>query len=180
MLLLANVDDVSGELIPHAIEGCMARGACSVHVVQAITKKGRLEYLFLIDIQSEMVDAVASYLALELGTLGVRVFEPKHIKFAYRFCQVGLRTAGDREPRTVVRVKQLLDHDGREISIKAELEDLRSSLSELTPLEPRLSLRGLKRLVEQVAEDRTDHTYLSVQAEYLGGLEDEKDPTSIG
>ena len=180
MLLLANVDDVSGELIPQAIDGCMARGACSVHVVQAITKKGRLEYLFLIDVKPEAVEVVANYLALELGTLGVRVFEPDHIKFAYQFCQVGLRLAGDEEPRAFVRVKQLLDREGQEISIKAELEDLRLALLELTPLEPRLSLRGLKRLVEQVVQDQTDHEVVGVQAAYLGGLEDEKDPTSIG
>lgn len=41
MLLLVNVDDISGEVIPHVIDGLMARGAESVHVVQAITKKGR-------------------------------------------------------------------------------------------------------------------------------------------
>lgn len=180
MLLLANVDDVSGELIPHAIDGCMARGACSVHAVQAITKKGRMEYLFFIDVEPELVDTVAGYLALELGTLGVRVLEPRHIKFAYRFCRVGLRTPSDEGPRLIVRVKQLLGDDGQEISIKAELEDLRRSLAELTPLEPRLSLRGLKRLVEQVVEDRSDHRFWSVQAEYLGGLEDEKNPASIG
>lgn len=167
MLLLANVDDVSGELIPHVIDGCMARGACSVHVVHAITKKGRLEYLFFMDVPTESVNPVASYLALELGTLGVRAFEPDHIKFDYRFCRVALRIAGDGAPRAFVRVKQLFDGDGQQISIKAELEDLKAAVSELTPLEPRLSLKELKRLVEQVVHDQTAHVHLSVQAECL-------------
>jgi uncharacterized protein (DUF111 family) len=176
MLLLANVDDVSGELIPHAIDGLMARGACSVHVVQAITKKGRLEYLFLVDSREEHLEALASYLALELGTLGVRVFDPNHIKFAYQFCQVRLTTSHDAGVQALVRVKQLLDSDKQVISIKAELEDLRAALLELGQVEPRLSLKGLKRLVEQVVQERADRCYQRVKAEYLGGLQDEKDP----
>jgi len=41
----------------------MACGANSVHVVQAITKKGRLEYLFFVDANSEDVERLAAYLA---------------------------------------------------------------------------------------------------------------------
>ncbi len=176
MLLLANVDDVSGELIPHAIDGLMARGACSVHVVQAITKKGRLEYLFLVDTKQEFVEDMAIYLALELGTLGVRVFDPDHIKFDYRFCRVRLTIRGNEQAQALVHVKQLLDHDGQVISLKAELEDVRAALLVLQPAAPRLSLKGLKRLVEQVAQEQAGSWYESVQAEYLGGSEDDQDP----
>lgn len=180
MLLLANVDDVSGELIPHAIDGLMARGACSVHVVQAITKKGRLEYIFLVDSKEEFVESLASYLALELGTLGVRVFDPEHIKFAYRFCRVRLTIPGDAKGQALVRIKQLLDSDGQVMSVKVELEDLRAALLVLNQAETRLSLKGLKRLVEQVVQDQTDRRYQSIRAEYLGSLEDEEDAAPAG
>jgi len=173
MLLLANVDDVSGELIPHAIDGLMARGACSVHVVQAITKKGRMEFLFLVDTKPESVDDIASYLALELGTLGVRVFDPEHIKFDYRFCSVRLTVQGSDHVQVVVRVKQLLDHDGQVLSLKAELEDLRAALLALEEAAPHLSFKGLKRLVEQVAQERADSRYQDVHAQYLGGSHEE-------
>jgi len=158
----------------------MARGACSVHVVQAITKKGRLEYLFLVDTKEEFVEDMASYLALELGTLGVRVFDPQHIKFDYRFCRVRLTIRGDDRVQAFVRVKQLLNHDGGVISLKAELEDVRAALLALQQAAPHLSLKGLKRLVEQVAQDRADSRYESVQAEFLGGSEDAKDIGAIG
>jgi uncharacterized protein (DUF111 family) len=177
VLLLANVDDVSGELIPHAIDGLLARGACSVHVVQAITKKGRLGFLFLVDTPQECVEDLASYLALELGTLGLRVFEPDHIKFAYQFCHVRLITPKDPQAQALVRVKQLLDQDGEVISVKAEQEDLEAALNDLGGAEPRLAFKGIKRLVEQVVHDQTSGSYRSIQAEYLGGLQDEKDPT---
>lgn len=180
MLLLANVDDVSGELIPHAIDGLMARGACSAHVVQAITKKGRIGFLFFVDSPQEYVEDLASYLALELGTIGVRVFEPDHIKFSYRFCRVRLTTSKDAQVQALVRVKQLLDHDGEVISIKAEQDDLRAALSDLGRAESRLSFKGIKRVVEQVVQDKKSSCYQSIQAEYLGGLQDEKDPTPVG
>ena len=45
---MVNVDDVSGETVPHVIDGLIARGAKSVHVVPAITKKGRPEFIFLL------------------------------------------------------------------------------------------------------------------------------------
>jgi hypothetical protein len=180
MLLLANVDDVSGELIPHVIDELMARGACSVHVVQAITKKGRMEYLFLVDCMQEHVEPLAGYLALELGTLGVRVFEPDHIKFTYEFCQVRLTLRDDPGVQALVRVKQMADRDGQVISLKTELEDLRAALTRMRKAEPRISLKGLKRLVEQVVQEQADGSYQRIQAEYLGGLQDEKDLTSTG
>jgi len=127
MLLLSNVDDISGELIPHAIDGLMARGASSVHVVQAITKKGRLEFLFFVDAEQEYIESLASYLALELGTLGVRVFDPDHIKFEYRVCRVRLTTPEAEGAQALVRVKQLLGSEGQVLSVKAELDSCRIS-----------------------------------------------------
>jgi uncharacterized protein (DUF111 family) len=157
VLLLANVDDVSGELIPHAIDGLMARGACSVHVVQAITKKGRLEHLFLVDTKEEFVENLASYLALELGTLGVRVFEPEHIIFAYRFCQVCLTMPiHDDKKQVLVGVKQVLAADGQIISVKAENDDLREAHACLQDAGATISLTALKRLAELVAQGQTD------------------------
>lgn len=164
MLLLANVDDISGELIPHAIEGLMARGAGSVHVVQAITKKGRLEFLFFVDTEAKQVETLAGYLAMELGTLGVRVFDPDHIKFSYRVNQVRLTAPGDEGVQVVVRVKQMLGRDEQVISVKAEHEDLRSALDALAPLDLGLSFKELKRFVEQVVQGQADSCYKHLQA----------------
>jgi uncharacterized protein (DUF111 family) len=145
-----------------------------------MTKKGRLEYLFFVDADQEHVDALASYLALELGTLGVRVFDPHHICFGYEFCQVRLTIPGKPDPQALVRVKQLLDSDGQVLSIKAEMEDLKMALTSLDQVEPGLSLKGIRRLVEQVVQDQAEHMYRNVQAVYLGGLSDEQDPAPTG
>ena len=180
MLLLANVDDISGELIPHAIDGLMALGAGSVHVVQAITKKGRLEYLFMVDAEPECIESLANYMAMELGTLGVRVFDPDHIKFSYQMCQVQLTALDDEGAQALVRVKQMIGSNGQVISVKAELEDLRSALREFAPLDLGLSFKGLKRFVEQVVQDQAGRCYNNLQATVLGGQQDEKDPTPTG
>jgi uncharacterized protein (DUF111 family) len=167
MLILANVDDVSGELIPHAIEGLMDSGANSVHVVQAITKKGRPEYLFVIDVDQALVETLASYLALELGTLGVRVFDPEHIKFAYRCCQVCLTMpTHDRKKQVLVGVKQVLGADGQIISVKAESDGLRKAHAYLQDVGATISLTALKRLTELVAQGQKDASLGGISATF--------------
>jgi hypothetical protein len=152
MLILVNVDDVPGELLPHVIDGLMARGAQNVHAVQSITKKGRLGYMIFIDTPSERLNELGAFLASEVGTIGMRVLESRHVRFAYRVRKMRL-TAGDAagEAEAVVRVKEVHDADDRVVSVKAEYEDLRSALDELDGLGVNTSLVALKRLVEEAA-----------------------------
>lgn len=168
MLLLVNVDDISGEAIPHVIDGLMARGAKSVHVVQAITKKGRLEYLFFIDAPKERIEMLGAFLASELGTLGVRVFDPRHICFEYRVRQVRLTAQADTGPvQAIVHVKEILGEEQQVISVKAECEDLRAALARLEQVGAEMSLAALKRLVEQTVLEQEDRSLQKVQATYL-------------
>jgi uncharacterized protein (DUF111 family) len=168
MLLLVNVDDVSGEVIPRVIDGLMARGAMSVHVVQALTKKGRLDYLFFIDAPEERVEELGGYLACELGTLGVRAFDPRHICFEYRMQRARLiaQVCGERV-EAFVSVKEVLGHDGRVVSVKAEWGDLEAALAQFERVGLQVSLTALKRLVEQAVLGREDCSLPNVQAEYL-------------
>lgn len=165
MLLLINVDDVSGEVIPHVIDGLMERGAKSAHVVPALTKKGRSEYLFFVDADADVIDELAVFLASELGTLGVRVFEPRHIRFEYRFCQVLVEAP--RQVRATVQVKQVLGPDGQVISVKAERDDLGVVLDKLAKAGETVTLVALKRLVEQAAAGQNGCSLGAVRASYV-------------
>jgi uncharacterized protein (DUF111 family) len=168
MLLLVNVDDVSGEVIPHVIDGLMARGAKSAHVVQAITKKGRLDYLFFVDAPEEQVEGLAEFLARELGTIGVRVFDPRHIRFQYRVRQVQLTAqTGTKPVQVLINVKQILDKEERVISVKAESKDLRLALARLEQAGAEVSFTVLKRLVEQTVSEQEDCSLQNIQIEYL-------------
>lgn len=185
MLLMVNVDDISGELIPYVIDGLMARGAGSVHVVQSLTKKGRLEYLFLIDTPEEAIDKLGGFLVSELGTLGIRVFDTSHIRFEYRFCQVRLEwdRPGGKGPAAsaLVQVKQVLNHQGEVVSVKAEFDDLQVMIEALENAGCHISLSGLKRVVEQVALKQDNLTFQGIRAEYEQGQNDhEKNPSSAG
>lgn len=127
MLLLVNADNVSGEGLPYLIDGLMARGAASVHAVPAVTKKGRSEFLFFIDAPEAALDAVGSFLALELDTLGMRVFEPLHVPFApVRHARVDV-AKGNRQSGSV-RVKVVENEEGGTLSCKAEFDDLEALL----------------------------------------------------
>ena len=51
MLLMITVDDLPAEGLPYIIERTIETGAKNVHVLNAITKKGRIEYIFLVDVE---------------------------------------------------------------------------------------------------------------------------------
>lgn len=138
-----------------------------MHVVQAFTKKGRLDYLFFIDAPEERAEGLGGYLACELGTLGVRVFDPRHIRFEYRMQRVRLSAQVDVRVEALVSVKEVLGHDGSVVHVKAEWGDLEAALTQLERAGCPVSLTALKRLVEQAVLGRRDCSLSNVQAEYL-------------
>jgi uncharacterized protein (DUF111 family) len=169
MLFMVNVDDVSGETISHVIEGLMALGAGSVHVTQAITKKGRPEFLFFVDSPKDRVDELGSFMASELGTLGIRVIETRHIRFDYRVREVLLSERGNEHPLEVpVLVKEIKNNEGRVVSVKADYENLKTAVTEFRQVGLKLSFTALKGLVEQTVLGRKDLTLGGVQAKYPG------------
>jgi uncharacterized protein (DUF111 family) len=181
MLILVNVDHISGEMIPHIIDGLMARGAESVHAIQSITKKGRMEYIFLVDAREEQVDTLGAFLVAEVGTIGMRVLESRHICFDYRFRQMRLTVETAQGPReAVIRVKEVLDDEGEVVSVKAEYEDLREAVVGFERAGVGISFTAVKRLVEQAALAQGDGCCRNIEVGSIGGDTDEEDSASIG
>lgn len=171
MLLMVNVDDVSGETIAHVIDELMAIGAESVHVVPAITKKGRPEYLFYVDTREDLIEVLGAYLARELGTIGMRILETRHIAFQYRIEMVQLHVAGsDVDQRLEVRVKKVINADGEAVSAKADYDDIQSSLRIIREdgLYETLAFTALKGLAEQTALACADRSLGGIEAIYRG------------
>ena len=166
MLILVNVDDISGELLPHVIDGLLARGAANVHAIQSITKKGRLEYIFFVDAPEEHLDDLGSFLVSEVGTIGIRLLESRHIRFDYRIRNMRLSVRErERVVEALVRVKEIYDGDQQLVSVKAEYEDLRSALAQFEEAGLRISLAALKRLVEQNATGQSNGTQGEIHIE---------------
>ena len=72
-ILETNVDDVSGEILGNLIEKIMEKGARDVSIYHGITKKGRPTNLVSVICDDMTMDNIADTLALETGTLGIRI-----------------------------------------------------------------------------------------------------------
>ncbi|MFA4825982.1 MAG: nickel pincer cofactor biosynthesis protein LarC [Methanoregula sp.] len=83
-LLETNVDDVSGEVIAHAIARFMEAGARDASAMPVIMKKGRPGYLIRVICCKETSAALAELMARELGTLGIRCIPAVHRFIAER------------------------------------------------------------------------------------------------
>lgn len=83
-LLETNVDDVSGEVIAHAITRFMEAGARDATAVPVIMKKGRPGFLIRVISLPETSVRLAGLMALELGTLGIRCIPAVHRFIAER------------------------------------------------------------------------------------------------
>ncbi len=73
LVLDANVDDVTGEILADTIASLMGAGAHDAWVTPVVAKKGRPAYVVSAVVDPVHVDAVRRLLAQETGTLGVRV-----------------------------------------------------------------------------------------------------------
>jgi uncharacterized protein (TIGR00299 family) protein len=83
-LLETSVDDVSGEVIAHAITRFMEAGARDAAAVPLIMKKGRPGFLIRVISPPGISARLAECMALELGTLGVRCMPGVHRFIATR------------------------------------------------------------------------------------------------
>ena len=72
MLLEANVDDTTGEVLAHAISALLARGAHDAWVTPIVMKKGRPAHTVHALCDPALADAVAATLVAETGSLGLR------------------------------------------------------------------------------------------------------------
>jgi pyridinium-3,5-bisthiocarboxylic acid mononucleotide nickel chelatase len=101
-LLETNVDDVSGEVIAHAIARFMEAGARDASAVPVIMKKGRPGFLIRVISLPETSAKLAELMALELGTLGVRCIPAVHRFIAERTVEmVDVEIGGTRRKMPV-------------------------------------------------------------------------------
>ena len=114
-LLETNLDDLSPELIPDAVERCFAAGALDVWTAPVAMKKGRPGLMFSALARPEAEAAVAQAILEETTALGVRVERLRRYEL-------------EREEQTVevdgrpVRVK-LGRLDGRVVNVAPEHDD---------------------------------------------------------
>ncbi|MDG6257588.1 MAG: nickel pincer cofactor biosynthesis protein LarC [Methanomicrobiaceae archaeon] len=140
-ILETNVDDVTGEMIGHAIGRLMEEGARDASAVPAVMKKGRAGHLVRVVCAPADTDRLAALLARELGTLGIRCIPSVHRFVARRTVEDVAVTIGDAA--YPIRVK--VGWDGPlPSSLKAEYEDARACAQAAG-----IPLREVLRLAEE-------------------------------
>ncbi|MCD6360470.1 MAG: nickel pincer cofactor biosynthesis protein LarC, partial [Armatimonadetes bacterium] len=73
VVIEANVDDMTPELVPHTLEAMLGAGALDAWVTPIVMKKGRPAVQFSALAEPATVDAVVEALLRETATLGVRM-----------------------------------------------------------------------------------------------------------
>ncbi|HEX6380378.1 MAG TPA: nickel pincer cofactor biosynthesis protein LarC [Acidimicrobiia bacterium] len=104
-LLEANLDDISGEVVAHAVDALLAAGALDAWTAHVTMKKGRPGVV--LSAMAHLPDAprLRDLIAHETGTLGVRVSVVDRWPFARQTDEVEVEGLPVRIKRTAQRVK---------------------------------------------------------------------------
>ena len=125
MLILATLDDISGVVVPHAIDRIMEKGANSVHVSQTVTKKGRVGLLFIVDVAEADVESVGEAIMTELGSLGYNILKTEHVHSANKMINHKLVVSLEGEEHVFqVKIKKSSIMNGKHIKSEPELGEL--------------------------------------------------------
>jgi len=152
MLLMTTIDDLPAEGLPYVIERILDEGANNIHVLNAITKKGRMEYIVLVDVDKNKRDDICSLIALEFGTLGIKSFEYNHLKFPFEIeTKIVTVKAENMELESNVNVKYLKKDKNEVVSLKAEYDDVKSILLALNSNGIKIPFSKLKTIIEAKA-----------------------------
>jgi hypothetical protein len=123
-LLMAQVDDVPGELMGEFIRRAEMLGARNVQALASITKKGRPGYVVYVDVPAAREADIATLFGAELGTWGYRVIAAEHRHFDIERFTVALDIQLAGEVQTFELGAKKISQAGRFTRIKVEYDDL--------------------------------------------------------
>ncbi len=104
-LLQANLDDISGEVVAHAVDALLAAGALDAWTAHVTMKKGRPGVVLSTLAHLPDGPRLRDLIAHETGTLGVRVTVVDRWPFARQPDEVEVEGLPVRIKRTALRVK---------------------------------------------------------------------------
>ncbi|WP_413874587.1 nickel insertion protein [Albidovulum sp.] len=148
LLLMAQVDDASGELLGEVLRQLAEMGAKNVQLLSSLAKKGRPGHVLLIDILAEQEAEVAALLAGELGVWGYRVLHSDHKHFGIeRHDTVLAVDTGAGVESFPIRLKRILN-GGQFLRVKAEHDEMAGICAGLRAKGCSASIAVLKAKVE--------------------------------
>lgn len=148
LLLLAQVDDVSGEVLQDVAERLHAAGAYNLQVLASLGKKGRPGHVLLVDIDAAREEEIAVILGLELGVWGYRVLESRHRHFDITRSRCAVLVDAGAEVFEVEIGCKHIRHGDRLLGLKVEHADLVTLRDRLQAKGRGASLAHLRAAVE--------------------------------
>ncbi len=122
-VLETNLDDVSGEILGHALQRILDSGAKDAWVTPSLFKKNRPGHVLHAICDPSDAQKIADIIIKETGTFGVRFQQWNRFILQREVGTVKLQIAGKTFE---VRVKLAKDGSGRVVRAKPEFEDVRA------------------------------------------------------
>jgi len=148
LLILAQVDDASGEVLQDVAERLHAAGARNVQVLASLGKKGRPAHVLLIDVPAAKEDDVAALLAGELGVWGYRVLESRHQHFDIRTDSKLLAVRVGADALEIEVGCKRVERRGKLLAVKVEHDHLVRLRDMLAARGAAVSLKQLRTMLE--------------------------------
>ena len=149
ILILAQVDDASGEVLEDTAKHLHEAGALSLQILASLGKKGRPGHVLLIDVAADKEDQIALLLGTELGVWGYRVLESRHRHFDIRVESKPLTVHVNGTTLAIQIGCKTIARDGELLAIKAEHDHLVQLRDRLLALGMSVPLRRLRTLLER-------------------------------
>lgn len=122
VVLETNLDDVTGEVIGHAVDKLLQEGARDVSVIPMFTKKNRPGHIIKIIADRTTAEHLSKVLMKETGTLGVRIYPCERRVLNREIIQLNVEIAEIKES---ISVKVARNRKGKILQIKPEYEEVK-------------------------------------------------------
>jgi uncharacterized protein (TIGR00299 family) protein len=142
IVLETSLDDITGENLGALIEDLSRSGIRDVTVIPGLSKKNRPNYTIRIITDCTQVDTALGVLFAETGTLGVRIQQMNRMVLERDTITMKIKIFNEEY---VIRVKVSRDFNGKTVSVKPEIDDIR---------EISRSLRIPLRVANQIASSQ--------------------------
>lgn len=109
-----------------------------------------MEYILFVDLDENKLEDVSSLLALEFGTIGMRILSCEHLKFPFKLKTKDVSVEINKQKfNKKIKIKYLYNLNDEIISLKAEYEDLKTFSNEIASNGFNISFLKLKLLLRQ-------------------------------
>jgi len=155
LLIMAQVDHLTGEEIGWALEVLSVPGVRNRNLIPTLTKKGRTGYLLLLDVDKKKEEEICRLLVESLSIYGYHRIETRHVHHGTVIREIPIEVrCGEQSIEDRVRMKGMVEPSSSSCCLESDdLFSLQKRIRE--ELGITLSPKDLRRRIESLAEIRS-------------------------